>query len=189
MNVVLPTRMTVDEFLAWAERQDEGRYELFNGRVVMQQSEKWMHSAIKGRIYVALLQAVERAGIAYFAATQGPTVRIGENVAFEPDALVARLPYPDGNSVEIADPVLVVEILSPSTAKRDLADKLAGYFKVPSIQHYLIVDPEEREIIWHRRAGGGALEQPLTLREGSLTIDPTGIEITLGNIFPADEAP
>ena len=37
MNIVLPTRMTVDEFLAWSVRQDKGRYELFGGRVVMQQ--------------------------------------------------------------------------------------------------------------------------------------------------------
>jgi Uma2 family endonuclease len=41
MNVVLPTRMTVDEFLAWAVCQDKGRYELFDGRVIMQQPQNW----------------------------------------------------------------------------------------------------------------------------------------------------
>lgn len=183
MNVVLPTRMTVDEFLAWAARQEKGRYELFDGRVIMQQPERWGHLSRKGRIYSVLLAAIEKAEAPFFAATDGATVRIDKDTAFEPDALVAPLPYPDDDALEIANPVLVVEVLSPSTAKRDLADKLAGYFKVPSIQHYLVLDPEEREIIWHRRAAGGALEAPLAVREGSLRLDPPGIEVAHAEVF------
>jgi Uma2 family endonuclease len=185
MNVVLPTRMTVDEFLAWAIRQDKGRYELFDGRVAMQQSEKWAHSAIKGSIYVALRRAIEGAKVPFFAAMQGPTVRVTETTAFEPDALVAPLPFPHDDSLEIPNPVLVVEVLSPSTARRDLADKLIGYFKVPSIQHYLVLDPDEHEVIWYRRAVGEAFEAPAVLREGSLRLDPPGIELAISEIFPA----
>lgn len=184
MNVVLPTRLTVDEFLAWAVRQDKGRYELFEGRVVMQQPERWGHLDRKGRMYFALRTAIDKAGAPFFATTDGATVRIDTATAFEPDALVAPLPYPDDDSLEIPNPVLVVEVLSPSTTKRDLADKLAGYFKVPSVKHYLIVDPEEREIIWHRRAQGDALQPPLTLREGSLKLDPPGIELARADVFP-----
>jgi Uma2 family endonuclease len=75
-------------------------------------------------------------------------------------------------------------VLSPSTGKRDLSDKLAGYFQVPSIQHYLVVDPEDREIIWHRRATGGTLEPPRTLREGSLQLDPPRIVLAVADVFP-----
>jgi Uma2 family endonuclease len=186
MNVVLPTHMTVDEFLAWAVRQETGRYELLEGRVIKQAPQNWGHVETRGNVYRALLAALARAGTSFFAAPSGMTVRISNATAFEPDALVAPLPFPDDDAMEIPNPVLVVEVLSPSSVKRDLADKLVGYFKVASIQHYLVLDPEECEVIWHRRAAGGALEQPLTLREGSFTIDPPGIEITLGNIFPAD---
>jgi Uma2 family endonuclease len=72
-------------------------------------------------------------------------------------------------------------VLSPSTAKRDLSDKLAGYFQVPSIQHYPVVDPEDREIIWDRRA---TLEPPRTLREGSLQLDPPRIVLAVADVFP-----
>jgi Uma2 family endonuclease len=186
MNVVLPTRMTVDEFLAWAVRQDKGRYELFDGRVVMRQPERWGHLNRKGRTYVALLAAIERSKVPFFAATDGATVRVGQTTAFEPDALVAPLPYPADDSLEIPNPVIVVEVLSPSTAKRDRADKLAGYFRVPSIQHYLVLDPEEHEVIWYRRAtASGALEPPLALREGVISLDPPGIELAVADIFPA----
>jgi Uma2 family endonuclease len=186
MNVVLPTRMTVDEFLAWAVPQDKGRYELFEGRVVMQQPQNWGHAGLCMRTYNALAAVIARAGGPFYAAPVGMTVRITKKNAFEPDALVAPLPKPERLDLEIPNPVLVVEVLSPSTAKRDRTDKLAGYFKVPSIQHYLVIDPEEREIIWHRRAAAGALAPPRTLREGSLTLDPPGIELAVGDVFPAE---
>jgi Uma2 family endonuclease len=185
MNVVLPTRMTVDEFLAWAIRQDKDRYELFDGRVVMQEPERWGHLWRKGEIFVVLRNAIERAGVAYFATIDGATVRVDGSTAFEPDALVAPLPYPSEDALEVPNPVIVVEVLSPSTARRDLAHKLVGYFKVPSVQHYLVLDPEEREVIWYRRASGGAIEPPATLREGALRLDPPGIELAVAGIFPA----
>ena len=175
MNLVLPTRMTVDEFLAWAVRQDKGRYELFDGRVVMQQPQNWGHAELCARIYNVLAAAIDVSDVPFYAAPVGMTVRITKKNAFEPDALVAPLPKPERLDLEIPNPVLVVEVLSRSTARRDRTDKLAGYSKVASIHHYLIIDPELSEMFWHRRAAGGALEPPLTVREGSLQLDPPGI--------------
>jgi Uma2 family endonuclease len=64
--------MTVEEFLAWAVRQEEGRYELFNGRVVMQQAQNWSHADLCWRIRGLLTAAIERAGVPFYAA---PMVR------------------------------------------------------------------------------------------------------------------
>ncbi|MEZ5890439.1 MAG: Uma2 family endonuclease [Xanthobacteraceae bacterium] len=47
------------------------------------------------------------------------------------------------SAVEVPNPVIVVEVLSPSTRDIDLSVKLADYFRVPSVAHYLIVDPEK----------------------------------------------
>jgi Uma2 family endonuclease len=91
-----------------------------------------------------------------------------------------------GSIWEIPNPVLVVEVLSPSSVKRDLSDKLAGYFLVPSIAHYLVIDPEESEVIWYRRAAGGMLEPPVPLREGFLKLDPPGIALDVADIFPSE---
>ena len=184
MNPVLPHKMTVDEFVAWAICQDKGRYELFDGRVVKQDPENWGHVATKGNVYLALQTALQQAATPFYFAPSGLIVRVDRATAFEPDALVAPLPCPARDAMEIPNPVLVVEVLSPSTTKRDLTDKLAGYFQVPSIQHYLIIDPEEGQVIWHRRAVGGTLQPPLTLREGSLRLDPPGITLTIADILP-----
>jgi Uma2 family endonuclease len=184
MNVVLPTRMTVDEFLAWAVRQEQGRYELFDGRVVTQQPQNWGHADIAWRVANLLASAIERSGVPFYAAPMGMTVRISKKYAFEPDALVAPLPKPERMDLEIRNPVLVVEVLSRSTAKRDRTDKLTGYFKVPTVAHYLLIDPERSEIVWHRRAAGDTVQPPVVVREGSLMLEPPGIELTVAAIFP-----
>jgi len=97
--------------------------------------------------------------------------------------LVANFPEPDRNSLEIANPLVVVEILSPSTAKRDLTDKLAGYFSLPVVQHYLVVDPDEETILRYRRAGDGGIESPKTISTGSLQLYPPGIELAHASVF------
>lgn len=82
---------------------------------------------------------------------------------------------------------IVLEVLSRSTARRDRTEKLAGYFKVAGIEHYLLVNPEEREVIWYRRAaGGGSLEPPFTVRDGALRLDPPGVELQVADIFPPE---
>jgi Uma2 family endonuclease len=185
MTIALPTHMTVDEFLAWAVGQ-EGRYELFDGRVVMQQSQTWGHARISQRIYDVLAASIRRAGVPYYAAPMGMTVPITNAYAFEPDALVAPLPEPRPADLTIPNPVVVIEVLSPSTTKRDWTDKLDGYFKVPSVRHYLIVDAAARAIAWHRRAADGGHTAPTPVREGSLRLDPPAIEFALADFFPSE---
>jgi len=183
MNVTLPTRrLTVDQFLAWAVRQPEGKYELVDGVVVMQQSQKWGHSKIKLELALVLREAIRKAGVACYVASDGPTVRIGKHKAFVPDALVAPLPEPNWESLEVADPVIVVEVLSPSTARMDETTKRDGYFRVPSVRHYLIVDPDIQTITHHKRGRGGVLTKRI-VRKGTLTLKPPGIEIALADIF------
>jgi Uma2 family endonuclease len=178
--------MTVDEFLAWAVRQEKGRYELFDGRVVVQQPQNWGHAKLCWHIRSVLTAAIERMGGPFYAAPMGMTVPITRDYAFEPDALVAPLPEPREAELEIRNPVVVVEVLSPSTARRDRTEKLAGYFKVPSIQHYLIINPQRREITWYRRAAGDGHEPPIALRDGTLRLDPPGIEFDVAEILPPE---
>jgi len=182
MNIAFPKRLTVDEFLAWAVRQKEGKYELVDGVVIMQQAQRWGHSKVKVTIYAALRDAIAAAGVPYYAAPEGPTVRISRHKAFVPDALVAPLPEPEFDDLEIDNPIVVVEVLSPSTVRMDTQTKLRGYFRVASVQHYLIVDPDKRIITCHRRSRGGAVRKRIA-RTGALVLRPPGIELRLADVF------
>jgi Uma2 family endonuclease len=73
-------------------------------------------------------------------------------------------------------------VLSPGNAMTDLRDKLQGYFRVASIQHYLIVDPDKRIVIHHARGTGDVVGTRI-VSEGILRLDPLGIELTVGELF------
>jgi Uma2 family endonuclease len=57
----------------------------------------------------------------------------------------------------VPNPVVVVEVASPSTRKIDASLKLKGYFSLPSVHHFLIVDPEGPPVIHHRRQADGTI--------------------------------
>jgi Uma2 family endonuclease len=110
------------------------------------------------------------------------TVPIDVHTAYEPDALVrcgALLP-PD--QIKVTDPVIVVEIRSPTTAHMDRTAKLIGYFELPSVFHYLFIDPDKRTITHHARTADGAITTR-TITEGTLRLDPPGLEIEAAELM------
>jgi Uma2 family endonuclease len=173
--------MTVEEFLAWAEPQ-EGRFELHDGHVVAMSPEQGQHLRVKGAVFLALDAAIKRAQVPCEAFPDGATVRIDATTAFEPDALVNCGQRMGDTELIAPNPIIVVEVLSPSTQYRDSARKLVDYFRVPSIQHYVIVDPVARRIVHYRRGTGDALETRI-IASGSLRLDPPGLEIAVEDIF------
>lgn len=184
MNGILPTRLTVDEFLGWAKEQENGRFELEGGRILKTQSQNIAHLRSKARILPALEAAIARAGAPYYALPDGATVPITGDRAYEPDGLVAPLPLPVDETLEITNPIIIVEVFSPtpSSIKRDLVTKLRGYAKLPSIEHYIVVDPAERAVIRFRRSGED-LVLTEELGEGSLRLDPPGLEIPVADML------
>ncbi len=182
MKTASHATVTVDEFLAWSEGQERGRFELFDGEIVMQQSERIAHVRVKGNVYAALRIAIAGAGIKCTALTDGATVRISEDTAFEPDAVVYCGTATVDTSLEVINPVIVVEVLSASTAAQDMGYKRRGYFSLPSVQHYLVADPERR-LVLHYARGEGHEQFPRIVSEGSLTLDPPGIELKVSEFF------
>ncbi len=181
MTALAQKLMTTEDFAVWAEKRPEKHWELFDGVPHMQQSQSWGHADAKGRIYVALLRAVAEAQLDYSAGVDGILVKAGPNAAFQPDVVVfgGRMGKAD---IVAPEPVIVVEVLSPSTERRDFTVKLAGYFEVPSIQHYVIADWDDRALIHYRREGSG-ISTPVILREGVLQLNPPGLAITLADVF------
>lgn len=180
--VALPkTQLTVDEYLAWAE-EHPGRYELLDGSVVAMSPEGVGHAEKKAAVHAALLAGIKARKLAYYALPDGMTIRIDERTAYEPDAVVYCGDKLRSTAIEVPNPVIVVEVLSPSTRRVDLSSKLADYFRLPSLAHYLIVDPDRPRIIHHTRTEGDAILTRI-VSEGTITLDPPGITIALTDIY------
>jgi len=175
-------RLTREEFHRWAEGQS-GRYERVAGEPVAMSPERIQHVRLKNRIWAALDRAVREAGLDCEALGDGVTIEVDADTDYEPDAVVncgPRLP-PDATSA--TNPVIVVEVLSPATQSTDTGEKLADYFRVPSIQHYLIVRSRRPEIIHHWRAGDDIISRAVNF--GVIWLDPPGVALDLAEIYGA----
>ncbi|HEY1365032.1 MAG TPA: Uma2 family endonuclease [Xanthobacteraceae bacterium] len=181
MTAVPKPHMTVEEYLAWAADQP-GRYELRDGAVYAMSPEGAGHAERKAAVHAALLAQVRARRLACHALPDGMTVRIDETTAYEPDALVYCGAKLDPAAVEVPNPVVVAEVLSPSTRHIDLSAKLADYFRLASIAHYLIVDPQRPRIVHHARASGNTILTRI-VTEGRISLDLPGIELDIGDIY------
>ncbi|MDX2265847.1 MAG: Uma2 family endonuclease [Hyphomicrobiales bacterium] len=173
--------MTVDEFLVWAEGR-EGRYELHDGEVFAMSPQRASHLEAKLAISIALRDAIKSAKLNCFSVPDGATVRINDITVFEPDALVYCGEKAKPHQIEFPNPIIVVEVLSPNTGYKDLGEKLRAYFTLPSVNHYLVADPDKKLLIHHARGGGDELITRI-VTEGALRFDPPGLTITAEDIF------
>jgi Uma2 family endonuclease len=173
---------TADEFIAWALEQPTGRFELDNGIVVAMAPERASHAIAKGNAFVALRNAIGAGGLSCQAFPDGMAVRVSDRTVYEPDALVRCGPPLPGDAVELSDPVVVVEVVSPSSRGIDRGVKLTGYFSLASLRHYLIVDTDQQVVIHHHRDEAGRIGVRI-LREGLLALDPPGLSLGVPDVF------
>ena len=183
MTVVSPEtdrRYSREEFRRWCDAQPRGRYERVDGRIFAMAAERGAHLRVKATVYKALDRAVAAAGVGCQALPDGATVECGDS-DYEPDALVnCGEPMAD-DALAAPNPVVVVEVLSPGTASTDTGGKLADYFLVPSVAHYLIVHPIRRMVTHHRRTGASI--DTLVVVNGPITMDPPGIVVTVEELY------
>jgi Uma2 family endonuclease len=181
MTVLPRPRLRADEFLAWAAAQPE-RYELVAGEVVAMSPERLGHARVKLAVCNALAAGIKAAGLSCEAMIDGVAVEIDESTVYEPDALVRCGPPLPDDALRITDPVVVVEVLSPSSRARDTGAKLEDYFRLPSLRHYLILKTENRTVIHHARDDTGGIHTRI-LREGALELSPPGLIVAIARLF------
>ena len=175
-----------EEYYRWHDAQPKGRYERHEGQIVAMAPERGAHLRMKGAVYRSLYRAVWDAGIPCQALPDGAAVATGDS-DYEPDALVYCGEPMGDDVIAVPNPVIVVEVLSPGTRSIDTGAKLAAYFRVASIRHYLIVHPTKPSVIHHRRAGEGP-EDAIDTRivaGGSIAMTPPGIVIHLDELYGA----
>ena len=171
-------RMGREEYRAWAEQQPGGRHERIDGVVVAMAPERSGHALCKAAARDELRRAARIAGLTCQVWPDGMTIEIGDN-DFEPDAVMrcSSPPLPRDATV-VPDPLLIVEVLSPTTSGIDRSLKLREYFRLPSLRHYLIVWPDTPRIVRHSRMPAGDIET-MVFTSGSIPLDPPGITVSV----------
>jgi len=148
-----PTIMSVDAFFAWQAGQDE-LYELADGRLVpramtgaTQRHDRVVTNAI------AALGARLRGGPCW-PMTADIAVRTRVRSIRRPDLTVQCTPL-EPDAVVAAEPVLILEVLSPSTERIDTIVKLDEYKALASVRHILIAEPDTPHVLLYARDASG----------------------------------
>jgi hypothetical protein len=171
---IVQDEINADEFLAWAVGQ-EGRLELHDGAIVAMSPERVVHSRTKGEVFLALRSAILRAGAPCRVYRGGLGLRVNSGTLFEPDAIVACGPPPHEHALEITSPMIVVEVLSPSTAALAHGPKLMGYYSlIPSGASSSTIS-----------AATPISSRPASC-EGMVRLDPPGLEAPVTEMFPPE---
>jgi Uma2 family endonuclease len=133
-----------DEFLELPE--DGNRYEILDGELVMTPPPAIRHQRISSSLHFLLYQHVSVHGLGEVLAAP-VAVRLSESTIAEPDLVFLATGRSDivGELSIDGAPDLLVEILSPATAKRDRTVKAQLYARL-GVRHYWIVDPEARTV-------------------------------------------
>jgi Uma2 family endonuclease len=136
------------------ELRAEVRSEFINGQLFEMPGEKDINNEIALRIAFLLMQYLREKGYKIYA--HDVKVRIsGENKYYYPDVFVTREPGREDNQYIKSEPVLIVEVVSESSQVNDYVDKYIDYTKIPSLQYYLIVEPETTLVTCYKRAENG----------------------------------
>ncbi len=170
------------EYRRWTADQPRGRYERIAGVIVTMAAERVEHIRVKLRVWRALDQAIRAAGLPCEALGDGVTIEVGDDTDYEPDVLVNCGERLSGSAIAAPNPVVVVEVLSPSTRSVDTGAKLTDYLSLPSVRHYLIVRADRQAAIHHRRARDGGIETRL-IAMGAIALDPPGIRIEMDDFY------
>ena len=180
MNVQLPIAMDKAAFLAWVQGR-EGRYELADGRVVMMTDGSRAHSMIVRNVLLALSRQLDDKQwtiLSDFGVDAGPrTLRY-------PDIMVDRA---GGNAKDYTatSPALLIEVLSPPTARFDLGDKAGEFLRIPSLAAYVVFAQDEYKAwIWIR--GPKAFPPGPAFVGGTdavVSIPALGVELSLSDVY------
>lgn len=185
MSTPTTQHMTVPEFLAWAEAQPEGRYELVDGEVVRMAPERLRHVVGKSAVWLVLRDALVAARLENVVFTDGVSLQTKPRNCREPDCIIAAGPLAgrDPDTMTIDDPLVVVEVVSPNSEDTDAGAKLVEYFGMPTVEHDVLVWPKDGRVD-HCARNGLAGPVRVTLRAGDrLRLDPPGIEVDVAALL------
>ncbi|MEA2164538.1 MAG: hypothetical protein QOK37_2665 [Thermoanaerobaculia bacterium] len=173
-------RYTYEEYLAY-ERDSDRKHEFDTGEIVAMAGGSPRHSALASRISGAL-ENTRPPGCTAFQSDMRIRV-LATGRATYPDASMVCGPIDldpaDRSGTTITNPMLIVEVLSPSTEEVDRGSKRRDYQRIPSLQEYVLVSQEPHVEIYRRTSGGWEYHE---VREGVVKL-ASGASLDLSLLY------
>ncbi len=190
MDATLRKPMTLEEFLAWEKRQ-EFKHEFDGFGPMAMAGGTDAHAAIQANLAIAVGGRL-RGGLCRYRGSD-LQVQVAGSVRY-PDGFVTCTPVSPGTTL-VQDPVVIFEVLSPSTAGKDRVLKNREYRATPSVRRYVLLEQDRIAATVFTREGGDWIGR--LFGEGdALAMPEIGITLPLAELYadldlsepPADDA-
>lgn len=161
---------SIQEYLE-AEEKARSKSEFYNGTIVPVSGASFIHNIIATKIAHLLIVSLSSKEEKYYVSNSDTKIRIESINSFVyPDAVVVSGPpeFYQQRADTITNPLLIVEVLSPSTGKYDRELKFDEYCTIPSFQQYVLISQQysyvstfhrEEEDLWRRTNVRGVDQQ------------------------------
>lgn len=179
MKTATYTTYSESDYLAY-EAQSPVRHEYIAGEIFAMTGASIRHNVIAGNLFAELRTHLK--GTPCRALIEGVKLRLRkEQSYFYPDVMVTcedRLQELDSQQQIVEAPLVVIEILSPTTEATDRREKLRAYRTLPSLKEYLLVSQEQAQVEIFRRRGD--IGWDIITYEPGDTVEIASLEIKLG---------
>ena len=176
------TRISPERYFA-EENAREERAEYFDGEVVMMAGAATAHERVLRGLASPLYRAFEAGTICEPFAGGNIRVRAGRSYVY-PDLVVACDPIVEPlPSRVLVNPILVAEVLSPSTEAVDRGAKYLAYREIETLREYLLVHVDAPIVEVFRRVEGGWLAVVVEGEDARLRLTSLGFDLDLGQVF------
>jgi Uma2 family endonuclease len=178
------TPVSEDEYLR-LEAQSPIKHEYVNGEMFAMTGGTLRPNVIAGNMLVALRAQLRDTPCRVFI--NDVRVRVEKTHSYYyPDLLVScarGAQTMDLSAVTVDDPVLVIEVLSPTTEATDRREKLLAYRTLPSFAEYVLISQDEARVEIHRRRGNIGWERIQYSGPETVELTSVSLQIAMGAIY------
>lgn len=177
---------TVEEYFALEEQSVE-KLEFCQGKIIAMSGGTTIHNAIAARILAMLVLAIDEEDKPFWVYNSDMKIQIPSQYRFVyPDAVVVSMEpeYYQNRKDTIVNPLLVVEVLSPSTHKHDRESKFLAYRTLPFFREYVLIDQDRAMVTTlYRNDAGHWEDMDVTGLDQSVRLRSIDAEIPLSRIY------
>lgn len=175
-------RTTIEAFHAFVDdRPDDEKWELIDGEIVLNPTPTNRHEIVVHNLEVEL-ELQRRRLKASWQIHGGIGTRHRGDQHNEPVPDLMIVPKPTAVANWTYDALVVFEVLSPYSVRRDMVRKRAFYREIDGLTHYIVVAQDRREATLFSRADGFE-PKILNAADATIEIEPLGISIPLADVY------
>jgi Uma2 family endonuclease len=173
-------KQSISQFLTWEEAQP-GRNEFWRGEVFAMVGAKRGHGRVVANLMRHLGNHLDDSPCQAFS--ENMKVQVAQDAVLYPDVFVTCERNFTADQAVFTEPVLIIEVLSPSTQAYDRSKKFAMYRQLTSLREYVLVDPDTKRVEVFRPPDDGHWKLFDMSDDELLVLQSVGCDIALALVF------